>query len=196
MKTGLVDIPAKEYIVISEDRFAHRHTIHEFNSTIQPIYQNLNHSAILCVFLSWLARYALSRLLSLLQNSIQFMESSVRCERLATPNVDTGMRLQIEHNNVNCASPLNDRRMWLAASLSPNVAKGADKRQQVRILPDSTLIPGIFKGWMRYVAPQAHIRNNLVGNLGVVLAYSGRITDLDNSGISRQWIKGLTTGCP
>ncbi len=49
-----------------------RKIIHEYNSIPQPIIRLVYTSLIscACVFLSWLVRHALSRLLSLLQNSI------------------------------------------------------------------------------------------------------------------------------
>jgi len=43
--------------------------LHESNSHATTKYRNLIHSALLCVFLSWLVRDALSRLLNLLHKS-------------------------------------------------------------------------------------------------------------------------------
>jgi len=62
------------------------------------------------------------------------MPVAVRCGRTRYPDVFR-MRLSPECSNVDCTSLLNDRRMRLAASRKHLGAVGADKRQQVRILP-------------------------------------------------------------
>ncbi len=67
--------------MISQDRFEHDAIIHEYNSIPQPIIRLVYTSLIACacVFLSWLVRYALSRLLSLLQNSIDLKILAMVC---------------------------------------------------------------------------------------------------------------------
>ena len=143
--------------------------LHESQSIGNP-YKQLNGCLFFYALCSWLARYALSRLLSLLQNSKRFMW-------LVVELVDTSSNsriLPVVHWN------------WKKYDAHPR----GSSNMQVRVLPSHPQIPSIFEGWMQRLAPQAYAENRLSDIFGAVSAKSGRLTDFDNLGI---WASGIGT---
>ncbi len=117
--------------------------LHESNSIENP-YKQLTGCLFSCASHFWLVRSTLVdkavRGLHFDNPPLTVLRSAVRCERPATSNVNIGMRLQIECDNVNRTSPLNDRRMRLAASLNKRQVRTSDSRLESCLISPSVKI--------------------------------------------------------